>query len=160
MAGPAPATKQCEPGALLGQVLGAVPSSEAAHHQAPYKHDSLPERPKGVDSSSTSASCMGSNPMAVISAACCGQFVKLWQRCACKHNLNIPPSGPHKLDPGRTRACNLWFRRPTPYPLGHRPLSGCSHKPFQYIPCSCSGTANETFSKWSHAGLSRGPYGY
>ena len=23
-------------------------------------------------------------------------------------------------DPGRTRACNLWFRRPTPYPLGHR----------------------------------------
>ena len=25
-----------------------------------------------------------------------------------------------KLDPGRTRTCNLWFRRPTPYPLGHR----------------------------------------
>ena len=25
-----------------------------------------------------------------------------------------------KFDPGRTRACNLWFRRPTPYPLGHR----------------------------------------
>ena len=24
------------------------------------------------------------------------------------------------VDPGRTRACNLWFRRPTPYPLGHR----------------------------------------
>ena len=23
-------------------------------------------------------------------------------------------------DPGTTRACNLWFRRPTPYPLGHR----------------------------------------
>ena len=23
-------------------------------------------------------------------------------------------------DPGRTRASNLWFRRPTPYPLGHR----------------------------------------
>ena len=23
-------------------------------------------------------------------------------------------------DPGRTRTCNLWFRRPTPYPLGHR----------------------------------------
>ena len=22
-------------------------------------------------------------------------------------------------DPGRTRTCNLWFRRPTPYPLGH-----------------------------------------
>ena len=25
-----------------------------------------------------------------------------------------------KTDPGRTRTCNLWFRRPTPYPLGHR----------------------------------------
>ena len=24
------------------------------------------------------------------------------------------------VDPGRTRTCNLWFRRPTPYPLGHR----------------------------------------
>jgi hypothetical protein len=23
-------------------------------------------------------------------------------------------------DPGRTRTCNLWFRKPTPYPLGHR----------------------------------------
>ena len=29
----------------------------------------------------------------------------------------IPPK---RVDPGRTRACNLWFRRPTPYPLGHR----------------------------------------
>ena len=27
-----------------------------------------------------------------------------------------------KIDPGRTRTCNLWFRRPTPYPLGHRAL--------------------------------------
>ena len=25
-----------------------------------------------------------------------------------------------KTDPGRTRTCNLWFQRPTPYPLGHR----------------------------------------
>ena len=25
-----------------------------------------------------------------------------------------------KSDPGRTRTCNLWFRGPTPYPLGHR----------------------------------------
>ena len=25
-------------------------------------------------------------------------------------------------DPGRTRTCNLWFRRATPYPLGHRAL--------------------------------------
>ena len=28
--------------------------------------------------------------------------------------------GVEKRDPGRTRTCNLWFRRPTPYPLGHR----------------------------------------
>ena len=28
-------------------------------------------------------------------------------------------------DPGRTRACNLWFRRPTPYPLGHRAIWRC-----------------------------------
>ena len=28
--------------------------------------------------------------------------------------------GLQKIDPGRTRTCNLWFRRPTPYPLGHR----------------------------------------
>ena len=27
-----------------------------------------------------------------------------------------------KLNPGRTQTCNLWFRRPTPYPLGHRTL--------------------------------------
>ena len=27
-----------------------------------------------------------------------------------------------KCDPGRTRTCNLWFRRPTPYPLGHRAI--------------------------------------
>ena len=26
-------------------------------------------------------------------------------------------------DPGRIRTCNLWFRRPTPYPLGHRAMS-------------------------------------
>ena len=35
-----------------------------------------------------------------------------------------------KYDPGRTRTCNLWFRRPTPYPLGHRatyPLSLAPH---------------------------------
>ena len=25
-----------------------------------------------------------------------------------------------KTDPGETRTCNLWFRRSTPYPFGHR----------------------------------------
>ena len=48
-------------------------------------------------------------------------------------------------DPGRTRTCNLWFRRPTPYPLGHRTrqlacmrfLEPCCH----VVVCSagCSG---------------------
>ena len=33
-----------------------------------------------------------------------------------------------KCDPGRTRTCNLWFRRPTPYPLGHRAAAA--------IPCN------------------------
>ena len=40
-----------------------------------------------------------------------------------------PPDAAHwarmQNDPGRTRTCNLWFRRPTPYPLGHRaPCAG------------------------------------
>ena len=30
-------------------------------------------------------------------------------------------------DPGRTRTCNLWFRRPTPYPLGHRATEQVEH---------------------------------
>ena len=34
----------------------------------------------------------------------------------CDHWCNFPCMN----DPGRTRTCNLWFRRPTPYPLGHR----------------------------------------
>ena len=42
------------------------------------------------------------------------------------HNLWIQSfdmlSSWEMLDPGRTRACNLWFRRPTPYPLGHRAM--------------------------------------
>ena len=28
--------------------------------------------------------------------------------------------GANIRDPGRTRTCNLWFRWPTPYPLGHK----------------------------------------
>ena len=36
-------------------------------------------------------------------------------------------TGSHNgVDPGRTRTCNLWFRRPTPYPLGHRANDGLS----------------------------------
>ena len=38
------------------------------------------------------------------------------------HALRQPWLAPVEIenDPGRTRTCNLWFRRPTPYPLGHR----------------------------------------
>ena len=36
-----------------------------------------------------------------------------------KHRTAILYGGRYH-DPGRTRTCNLWFRRPTPYPLGHR----------------------------------------
>ena len=36
-----------------------------------------------------------------------------------------------KCDPGRTRTCNLWFRRPTPYPLGHR--AKCNGGHVQYL---------------------------
>ena len=35
-------------------------------------------------------------------------------------------------DHGRTRTCNLWFRRPTPYPLGH----AASHDTFQLTMCN------------------------
>ena len=38
---------------------------EAATFAPLFEHDSLPEWSKGVDSSSTSASCVGSNPTAV-----------------------------------------------------------------------------------------------
>ena len=34
----------------------------------------------------------------------------------CDHWCSFPCTD----DLGRARACNLWFRRPTPYPLGHR----------------------------------------
>ena len=40
-----------------------------------------------------------------------------WRRCL--QNPEIVPLAA-AYDPGSTRACNLWFRRPTPYPLGHR----------------------------------------
>ena len=38
----------------------------ATHTLRPVRQDTLPERSKGVDSSSTSASCVGSNPTGVI----------------------------------------------------------------------------------------------
>ena len=37
-----------------------------------------------------------------------------WSQCAACSLVTM-----HQSDPGRTRTCNLWFRRPTPYPLGH-----------------------------------------
>ena len=46
-----------------------------------------------------------------------------WPKCPSPIGLKSTPqeSCPKvKYDPGRTQTCNLWFRRPTPYPLGHR----------------------------------------
>ena len=43
-------------------------------------------------------------------------LVNVWCCCFSCSVLRIAT----KSDPGRTRTCNLWFRRPTPYPLGHR----------------------------------------
>ena len=37
------------------------------------------------------------------------------------------------FDPGRTRTCNLWFRRPTPYPLGHRAPLHCRNRLFAWF---------------------------
>ena len=40
-----------------------------------------------------------------------------------KKATRLPPTSSgflERADLGRTRTCNLWFRRPTPYPLGHR----------------------------------------
>ena len=36
------------------------------------------------------------------------------------HSVCGPLLSSQNFDPGRTRTCNLWFRKPTPYPLGHR----------------------------------------
>ena len=43
-------------------------------------------------------------------------------KAKCMHYRQDPPcvDPAGSDDPGRTRTCNLWFRRPTPYPLGHR----------------------------------------
>ena len=41
-------------------------------------------------------------------------------------------------DPGRTRTCNLWFRRPTPYPLGHRALRIRTARQSQHHLLKCS----------------------
>ena len=54
-------------------------------------------------------------------------LIECWQRiCRYRFWNDIVISGRHSrtemIDPGRTRACNLWFRRPTPYPLGHRAI--------------------------------------
>ena len=45
----------------------------------------------------------------------------MWQPTDTSCPIESPGTGTGgHLDPGRTRTCNLWFRGPTPYPLGHR----------------------------------------
>ena len=129
--------------------------------------DSLPEWSKGVDSSSTSASCVSSNPTAVSLSflyagalvprsckcpQCCGAMQRAQQFCLAHGTRRSymwvvhlqwqgccsSPCSPRSVcgcdlatltatdcrcsthDPVRTQTCNLRFRRPTPYPLGHR----------------------------------------
>ena len=38
----------------------------------------------------------------------------------CTKLRTVVPVAMRKNGLGRSRTCNLWFRRPTPYPLGHR----------------------------------------
>ena len=49
------------------------------------------------------------------------------------------------LDPGRTRTCNVWFRRPTPYPLGHR----ARHRYINKANC----TKQQLVTAWGSAGI-------
>ena len=49
--------------------------------------------------------------------------VRVHEMCVCVHVRVTLAGGVHVCaghDSGRTRACSLWFRRPTPHPLGHR----------------------------------------
>ena len=44
----------------------------------------------------------------------------VWDPCLLEPSVSFRSAH----DPGRTRTCNLWFQRPTPYPLGHRAMLG------------------------------------
>ena len=57
---------------------------------------------------------LGGNYTACICACLC-QALLLAYMCQA-----LLPMFGYKTDPGRTRTCNLWFRSPTPYPLGLR----------------------------------------
>lgn len=61
-------------------------------------------------------------------------------------------------DPGRTRACNLWFRRPTPYPLGHRTSWNTWSRPLQVqVPPSPAG---QNWPSVTLQSLERGPVSF
>ena len=50
--------------------------------------DTLPEWSKGVDSSSTSASCVGSNPTGVSLFTACNALILEWgTRCVCSNHM-------------------------------------------------------------------------
>ena len=64
-----------------------------------------------------------------------------------------------QIDPGRTRTCNLWFRRPTPYPLGHRANQSIK-KPPRHLAAGLLGRAGHALEvcwarwrvRWARAG--------
>ena len=47
-------------------------------------------------------------------------IAQIWLAVSLRAGRQTWAMNVRKNDPGRTRTCNLWFRRPTPYPLGHR----------------------------------------
>ena len=58
--------------------------------------------------------------------------------------------------PGRTRACNIWFRRPTPSPLGHmasRQAAAAKNDIAFAEHCACSG--NMVRAEYAHQKRSR-----
>ena len=100
--------------AVLAQrgLMSLGPRTQAKHTEDRYScvsnhfaKDTLPEWSKGVDSSSTSASCVGSNPTGVTSASIC-QHRRGGSHCnnaLIKKNLqdvcvsSCVPCAPHKL---------------------------------------------------------------
>ena len=79
----------------------------------------LPHTPsstyKEVSSSATTIEQLAFPQLARPLSSSLGQLMSCCLAAPCQAD-----AGKAKDDPGRTRTCNLWFRRPTPYPLGHR----------------------------------------
>ena len=68
-------------------------------HNPIASHDTLPEWSKGVDSSSTSASCVGSNPTGVNLFTACNAVILEWGTiCAQQSYVRQKEARTHNLD--------------------------------------------------------------